>query len=106
MVAVSNHYGGMGGGHYTAYAKNIDDGQWYYYDDSRVSISSEDSVVTKAAYVLFYQRRDMNNSNEHTFKSDKLYNGPSIEAEESEEDAINEANQSSKKEMDIDIDSI
>ena len=59
LVAVSNHYGGMGGGHYTAYAKNKDDGRWYYFDDASVSNASEDSVVTKAAYVLFYQRRDL-----------------------------------------------
>ncbi|KAE8611761.1 hypothetical protein XENTR_v10012591 [Xenopus tropicalis] len=58
LVAVSNHYGGMGGGHYTAYAKNQDKGQWYYFDDSSVSPASEDQIVTKAAYVLFYQRQD------------------------------------------------
>ncbi|CAH2312516.1 ubiquitin carboxyl-terminal hydrolase 4 isoform X1 [Pelobates cultripes] len=58
LVAVSNHYGGMGGGHYTAYAKNHLNGQWYYFDDSSVSPASEDQIVTKAAYVLFYQRQD------------------------------------------------
>ncbi|XP_075040021.1 ubiquitin carboxyl-terminal hydrolase 4 isoform X2 [Mixophyes fleayi] len=58
LVAVSNHYGGMGGGHYTAYAKNQDTEQWYYFDDSSVSPASEDQIVTKAAYVLFYQRQD------------------------------------------------
>ncbi|XP_040059318.1 ubiquitin carboxyl-terminal hydrolase 4 [Gasterosteus aculeatus] len=58
LVAVSNHYGGMGGGHYTAYGKNKVDGKWYYFDDSSVSSASEDQIVTKAAYVLFYQRRD------------------------------------------------
>ncbi|MBN3302087.1 UBP4 hydrolase, partial [Amia calva] len=58
LIAVSNHYGGMGGGHYTAYAKNKSDGKWYYFDDSSVSSATEDQIVTKAAYVLFYQRRD------------------------------------------------
>ncbi|XP_061689922.1 ubiquitin carboxyl-terminal hydrolase 4 [Syngnathoides biaculeatus] len=58
LVAVSNHYGGMGGGHYTAYGKNKVDGKWYYFDDSSVSSSSEDQIVTKEAYVLFYQRRE------------------------------------------------
>ncbi|XP_077582894.1 ubiquitin carboxyl-terminal hydrolase 4 isoform X1 [Stigmatopora nigra] len=58
LVAVSNHYGGMGGGHYTAYGKNKVDGKWYYFDDNSVSPSSEDQIVTKAAYVLFYQRRE------------------------------------------------
>uniref|UniRef100_A0A8C2TUW6 Ubiquitin carboxyl-terminal hydrolase n=1 Tax=Coturnix japonica TaxID=93934 RepID=A0A8C2TUW6_COTJA len=58
LIAVSNHYGGMGGGHYTAFAKNKDDGKWYYFDDSSVSIACEDQIVSKAAYVLFYQRQD------------------------------------------------
>ncbi|KAM8974589.1 ubiquitin carboxyl-terminal hydrolase 15 isoform 2-T2 [Pelodytes ibericus] len=58
LIAVSNHYGGMGGGHYTAFAKNKDDGKWYYFDDSSVSAASEDQIVSKAAYVLFYQRQD------------------------------------------------
>ncbi|RVE73387.1 hypothetical protein OJAV_G00049010 [Oryzias javanicus] len=58
LIAVSNHYGGMGGGHYTAYAKNKMDGKWYYFDDSSVSSATEDQIVTKAAYVLFYQRRE------------------------------------------------
>ncbi|KAJ8245506.1 hypothetical protein GJAV_G00271450 [Gymnothorax javanicus] len=58
LIAVSNHYGGMGGGHYTAFAKNKDDDKWYYFDDSSVSPANEDQIVSKAAYVLFYQRRD------------------------------------------------
>lgn len=45
LVAISNHYGGMGGGHYTAYGKNKDDGQWYYFDDSSVSSVNEENVV-------------------------------------------------------------
>uniref|UniRef100_A0A8B9BR61 Ubiquitin carboxyl-terminal hydrolase n=1 Tax=Anser brachyrhynchus TaxID=132585 RepID=A0A8B9BR61_9AVES len=62
LIAVSNHYGAMGVGHYTAYAKNKVNDKWYYFDDSSVSVASEDQIVTKAAYVLFYQRR---NSEEH-----------------------------------------
>merc|ERR1712240_530669 len=57
LLAVSNHYGGMGGGHYTAYAQNKIDNNWYYFDDSSVTQTNEEAVVTKAAYVLFYQRR-------------------------------------------------
>ncbi|XP_078273394.1 ubiquitin carboxyl-terminal hydrolase 15-like isoform X3 [Rhinoraja longicauda] len=58
LIAVSNHYGGMGGGHYTAFAKNKDDNKWYYFDDTSVSSATEDQIVSKAAYVLFYQRQD------------------------------------------------
>ena len=32
LFAVDNHYGGLGGGHYTAYAQNFEDGKWYYFD--------------------------------------------------------------------------
>jgi hypothetical protein len=43
LFAVSNHFGGMGGGHYTAYAKQTDDGRWWCFDDSRWKIPSFDS---------------------------------------------------------------
>uniref|UniRef100_A0A669QJ07 Ubiquitin carboxyl-terminal hydrolase 4 n=1 Tax=Phasianus colchicus TaxID=9054 RepID=A0A669QJ07_PHACC len=95
LIAVSNHYGAMGVGHWlmqkgleegsvrcdlqqpspklqflfptdTAYAKNKVNGKWYYFDDSSVSLASEDQIVTKAAYVLFYQRR---NNEEHVAPS-------------------------------------
>ena len=32
LIAVDNHYGGLGGGHYTAYAKNFVDDEWYEYN--------------------------------------------------------------------------
>jgi ubiquitin carboxyl-terminal hydrolase 4/11/15 len=32
LFAVDNHYGGLGGGHYTAAAKNFIDEQWYDYN--------------------------------------------------------------------------
>eukprot|EP00117_Sycon_ciliatum_P009276 scpid28370/ scgid11633/ Ubiquitin carboxyl-terminal hydrolase 4; Deubiquitinating enzyme 4; Ubiquitin thioesterase 4; Ubiquitin-specific-processing protease 4 len=57
LHAVSNHYGGMGGGHYTAYAKNKETGDWYHFDDSSVKTVAKNVVVSKAAYVLFYSRR-------------------------------------------------
>ncbi|PVI05610.1 UCH-domain-containing protein [Periconia macrospinosa] len=56
LFAVDNHYGGLGGGHYTAFAKNFFDQQWYEYNDSSVSKCGR-SVVTTAAYLLFYRRR-------------------------------------------------
>ena len=54
--------GGLGGGHYTAYAKNLKNGQWYNLDDSSVSVVHPTQVVTEAAYVLFYRRRGMTQS--------------------------------------------
>lgn len=37
LFAVDNHYGGLGGGHYTAYAKNYEDGKWYHFDGASLS---------------------------------------------------------------------
>ncbi|XP_012569950.1 ubiquitin carboxyl-terminal hydrolase 10-like isoform X2 [Cicer arietinum] len=56
LYAISNHYGGLGGGHYTAYAKLIDENKWYHFDDSHVSPVNEAEIKSSAAYVLFYQR--------------------------------------------------
>ncbi|KAK4797362.1 hypothetical protein SAY86_029688 [Trapa natans] len=56
LYAISNHYGGLGGGHYTAYAKLVDENRWYHFDDSHVSPVSETDIRTTAAYLLFYQR--------------------------------------------------
>ena len=57
--AVSNHFGGLGGGHYTAYTLS-DDGMWCNYDDSRVTTNIDPKeVVSEAAYVLYYRRRDV-----------------------------------------------
>lgn len=40
----------------TAYAKNKDDGNWYYFDDSSVSESSEDSVCVSEYFdTMIYQ---------------------------------------------------
>ncbi|PIA43886.1 hypothetical protein AQUCO_01800136v1 [Aquilegia coerulea] len=56
LYAISNHYGGLGGGHYSAYAKHSEENKWYHFDDSHVSSINEDEIKTPAAYVLFYQR--------------------------------------------------
>ncbi|SPQ22937.1 de57be69-df5e-4200-ad4d-8e6e50567eb8 [Thermothielavioides terrestris] len=58
LIAVDDHWGGLGGGHYTAFAKNFVDGQWYEYNDAQVSKLTDTSrVVSSAAYLLFYRRR-------------------------------------------------
>jgi ubiquitin carboxyl-terminal hydrolase 4/11/15 len=40
LFAVDNHYGGMGGGHYTAYAKNFYDNNWYEYNGKSTRVPS------------------------------------------------------------------
>lgn len=32
LFAVDEHFGGLGGGHYTAWAKNFIDGRWYHFN--------------------------------------------------------------------------
>ena len=67
LYACSLHYGGLGGGHYTAIAKNHKNKKWFRFDDSHVSEEHDESKLkTNAAYLLFYQLRNPNNSNETT----------------------------------------
>ncbi|XP_028999716.1 ubiquitin carboxyl-terminal hydrolase 8 isoform X2 [Betta splendens] len=54
LYGVSNHYGGLDGGHYTAYCKNALKQRWYKFDDHEVSEMSTSSVKSSAAYILFY----------------------------------------------------
>ena len=55
LYAVSQHFGGVGGGHYTAVCKNL--GKWYNYNDSSCYPTNEKDVVSSSAYVLFYRRQ-------------------------------------------------
>ncbi|XP_058482483.1 ubiquitin carboxyl-terminal hydrolase 2-like [Solea solea] len=55
LYAVSNHSGNTLGGHYTAYCKNATLGEWYSYNDTRVSPMSSSQVRTSNAYILFYE---------------------------------------------------
>lgn len=57
LFGTVNHFGNLNGGHYTAYGKNPD-GKWYSYNDSFVQPMSSKNIVTGAAYILFYRRRD------------------------------------------------
>ncbi|MCL7043858.1 hypothetical protein MKW94_022782, partial [Papaver nudicaule] len=71
LYALSNHYGGMGSGHYTAHIKLPDENRWYNFDDSHISPINEEDVKSAAAYVLFYRRvkgEDVTASNgEHSY---------------------------------------
>ena len=69
LFGVVNHYGRLGFGHYTAFARRWDengiDKDWALFDDSSVRsvgeqgphTSGHDAIVGPAAYVLFYRRR-------------------------------------------------
>uniref|UniRef100_A0A9L0IMK7 ubiquitinyl hydrolase 1 n=1 Tax=Equus asinus TaxID=9793 RepID=A0A9L0IMK7_EQUAS len=54
LFSVSNHYGGLDGGHYTAYCKNAARQRWFKFDDHEVSDIAVSSVKSSAAYILFY----------------------------------------------------
>ncbi|GAN06886.1 cysteine proteinase [Mucor ambiguus] len=56
LYAVSNHYGSISGGHYTACVRDGYSDKWHYFDDSKMYLLEESKVVTKAAYNLFYVR--------------------------------------------------
>ena len=57
LYAVSNHFGGTGGGHYTAYVKNPAADNWLEMDDSHVTSVSASQIVSSSAYILFYKRK-------------------------------------------------
>ncbi|KAK3549361.1 hypothetical protein QTP70_034603 [Hemibagrus guttatus] len=51
---LKNHYGGLDGGHYTAYCRNAVRQNWFKFDDHEVSEISTSSVKSSAAYIFFY----------------------------------------------------
>lgn len=55
LYGVSNHIGGINGGHYTAFVKRKD-GKWIYFDDSNVAkVENPTQIVSSMAYCLFYR---------------------------------------------------
>ncbi|ORY81420.1 hypothetical protein BCR37DRAFT_380322 [Protomyces lactucae-debilis] len=57
LCGVVNHYGGLGGGHYTAFAQTFDDGNFHNFNDSSVNAMDANNLVSSSAYLLFYRRR-------------------------------------------------
>lgn len=49
------------GGHYVAYCKNEVDDNWYEFDDTVVTRLETPDILTKEAYVLFYQKQSTRN---------------------------------------------
>lgn len=58
LFAVSNHYGTMDAGHYTAYCKNPEYNRWFKFDDQDVMEINGNEVRSAAAYILFYSAID------------------------------------------------
>ena len=53
LCAISQHYGSLSSGHYTALCNN--NGTWLEFDDETVSRSN--NIVTNSAYLLFYKMK-------------------------------------------------
>ena len=54
LYAVSNHTGGLNGGHCFSYIES--DGNWYDFNDIYVHLITKEKVLTNSAYVLFYKK--------------------------------------------------
>ena len=52
LHAVSNHYGTIHSGHYTAFAKTVYDKKWYKFDDQYVTEMSPNGVVVRLSAPL------------------------------------------------------
>ena len=72
LFSVMVHSGGTFGGHYFAYIKSFEDGEWYNFNDSSVSEiqNSAEEIIkvfggSASAYMLMYKRID---GNEKLFK--------------------------------------
>ncbi|KAG7164510.1 Ubiquitin carboxyl-terminal hydrolase 8-like 1 [Homarus americanus] len=60
LYGVSNHYGTMDGGHYTAFCKSSLNKVWNKFDDHEVYELSPGNVKSSAAYLLFYEATNVN----------------------------------------------
>ncbi|TKR94534.1 hypothetical protein L596_008807 [Steinernema carpocapsae] len=54
LYSVTNHVGNLNSGHYYAYVKNPVTKQWLEFNDEAVKPMSEDSLQSRAAFVLYY----------------------------------------------------
>eukprot|EP01121_Diplochlamys_sp_Union-15-3_P011950 TRINITY_DN3515_c0_g1_i4.p1 TRINITY_DN3515_c0_g1~~TRINITY_DN3515_c0_g1_i4.p1 ORF type:complete len:622 (+),score=80.75 TRINITY_DN3515_c0_g1_i4:31-1866(+) len=58
LYGISIHMGSLGGGHYTAFAKNHINQHWYLFNDDKVTkLSSDKALQKRGAYLLFYERQ-------------------------------------------------
>jgi len=61
LYAVTQQYGLLNGGHYTACCKKSSNNNWYEYDDSNVTYIEKDKLeselINPSAYILFYKKK-------------------------------------------------
>lgn len=60
LFAIGNHIGGLSGGHYISFCRDIsdDENKWYCFNDHQIGQITEDKLVSNMAYMLFYQQVD------------------------------------------------
>lgn len=80
LYAVSNHVGGLSGGHYTAYSLNRFDEQWYEYNDSNSRRVDPNTLRRNqsSAYLLFYNRSEEQRSSSGSGSLDAARRQPLI----------------------------
>ena len=57
LTGLIQHIGEVNAGHYISYCKNSKTNSWYEYDDSLTCQISEQQLLEKEAYILFYQKQ-------------------------------------------------
>lgn len=61
IACICHHGSALLTGHYTTYALNCYDDQWYEFDDQYVTCVSSYQVENSEAYILFYQKAPQDN---------------------------------------------
>jgi hypothetical protein len=61
LCAISQHYGTLSSGHYTAFCKN--ENEWYNFDDESIKkINNINHIVSKGAYILIFRKKSLGQS--------------------------------------------
>jgi ubiquitin carboxyl-terminal hydrolase 4/11/15 len=89
LYAVSEHSGGLGGGHYTAHALVQDPGgtrQWFDFNDSNAWQARAEDAHGARAYLLFYQRIDADDVGVFTLPPARAWDRADDSADDSTDD--------------------
>jgi ubiquitin C-terminal hydrolase len=58
LYGVCNHIGGVSGGHYTAFIRNLNN-QWIHFNDENIEIiENPQHIIQSNAYCLFYRKKN------------------------------------------------
>ena len=106
LSSVVVHLGKIDAGHYICYCQR--DGQWFKFDDSKVTVASEKVVLEAEAYLLFYVIRSLPASEKEKGKNggemkDGKKNGESngankLERDRESEDELGEVKEEEEEE--------